>query len=370
MTSPVQLTSPSLGNFGLDLSQAGAGIAQGLQAEKARRREEAMSQALLDLNRMRANAALLQAQRGAKPFPITLQTEQGLRQALLDPDTNIARISQVEDEGQLGPAVRPEPRAIVQTQQGGQVGFGETPRYTPGSPVTPLGGPGPRLEAPKPLTVESPTGPVSGGLDPRTNVFRPATVGGQAGPSGQPAQPGPTGLVPGAPVQPRALQGEIEAGRGATQMSLANETLKRIEGSNLEVVNEVASNQAIRRATIRLPIVGEGLAGTVTVLTNQGLSPEAAEYLAALSAFMVNRVRAIAGATMTVNEMLIAMSEFVPDVNEISKPAAFAQKVLNRERIIETMIRSAGAGMQRFESMLPGEPQPPAPRRHDRFLRP
>jgi len=335
MTPPV-LPTPSLGNFATDVSGAAAGFIKGLQAEKERRRQAALEQALLQVKAM---AALKPDLRG-----VTINTPGGLRFGTqnLESGEVIPSPSNVE-------APNPNFYAVGQTPTGDltQYGIPKTPAV--GQPpqatqaVLPEGQQ-PRDIRPTPFVVEGPNGPMVVALNPRKGsyeVFR--------------SQEEDTGQ-PGAPLQPRAQQNEVEAGRGATQMALANETLKRIEGTDLSAVNEIANNQAIRRATIKLPLVGEGLAGTVQALQQAGLSSTAAEYLAALAAFMTNRVRGIAGATMTVNEMLLAMSEFVPDMGELSKPGAFQQKVLNRERIIESMMRGAGSGMQRFKSMAPGAP--------------
>lgn len=49
MTAPVRIPHVSSGNLLLDVSQAGASLAQGMQQESTRRREEAMRQAMLKL---------------------------------------------------------------------------------------------------------------------------------------------------------------------------------------------------------------------------------------------------------------------------------------------------------------------------------
>ena len=362
MTPPV-LPTPQLGNLATDISGAAAGFIKGLQNEKERRRQAALEQALLQVKSDAANQAhasdyqILQepGPRGLQYFRVNKITGQREPFTPADAPTRVFTSVGQDQQGNLTQVQSPS----VQLAGGGPPQATQV-QYPEGQQ--------PRDIRPTPFVVEDPNGggPMVVALNPRTKtwgVFRPegTPAGALAGaPEGAPGQP------PTPSLQPRAQQSEVEAGRGATQMSLANETLKRIEATDLGAVNEIANNQAIRRATIKLPLVGEGLAGTVQALQQAGLSSTAAEYLAALAAFMTNRVRGIAGATMTVNEMLLAMSEFVPDMGELSKPGAFEQKVLNRERIIESMMLGAGSGRQRFKSMIPGATPGP----YDDLIRP
>lgn len=105
MTAPVRLPHVSQGNLLTDVSQAAAALAGGLQAENIRRREEAMRAALLEVQRLNAEANMRRALQGERPFleqspfepdPITGKARAGAEHVLIDPATGQSTRTGVE----------------------------------------------------------------------------------------------------------------------------------------------------------------------------------------------------------------------------------------------------------------------------------
>lgn len=356
MTTPV-LPTVSLGNLATDISGAAAGFVKGLHAEQDRRRQQKMQEALLSLQALKAS----RPEAGDEQV-IQVPTPEGLKYARLNKITGRVEFVPAPGTapGQTGPGGLDNPGTPAPLQQfitTGQTPEGAltqlaTPRVQiPGQSATqvPLPpGQEPRDVRPSPIPVETPQGPQVMAVNPRRGTATPIT-----GPGGQ-------------PLIPRAQESEIVRAQAGIAMKLANGTMNDIEHkaisgdpASLQAVDEVINRLALQRATFRIPIVGEGLAGVVQSAEQLGLSPEGARYLASMAALISNAVPARAGKQMTINEMLLIMREFVPGVGELNKPEAWAQKIRNRNILVNTTIEAAGAGMERFSDM-PIPPESPS----------
>jgi len=356
MTTPV-LPTPSLGNLATDISGAAAGFIKGLHAEQDRRRQEAMQAALLQIQAMKA----MRPEAGDTQV-LTVPTPEGLKYAKYNKITN--RVEFVPAPGTApgtGPGGVDNPGTPAPLQQFITTGQNDagvlsqlaTPRVQlPGQTATnvPLPpGVEPRDVRPSPIPVETPTGPQVMAVNPRRGTATPIT-----GPGGQ-------------PLVPRAQESEVVRAQAGIAMKLANGTMDDIEQKAIagdpasrQAVDEVVNRLALQRATFRIPIVGEGLAGVIQSGEQLGLSPEGARYLASIAALISNAVPARAGKQMTINEMLLIMREFVPGVGELDKPEAWAQKIRNRKILVNSTLEAAGAGNVRFEDMPIPPPSPSA----------
>jgi hypothetical protein len=338
MTPPI-LPTPSLGNFAQDISGAAAGFVKGLQAEKERRRQAALEQALLNVRAMQATKP-----DASNVRIITKATPQGLKFARVNVLTG--------EELPIADIDAPLQQFIStgETPEGRLTQLG-TPRVAlPGGPsrateVELPPGQQPRDVRPSPFAVETPTGPQVMAIDPRRRTAEPII-----GPSG-------------APIIPRAQEGEVVRAQAGVAMQLANGTMDEIEQRMIrgdprarQAIDEVVHRLALQRATFRIPVVGEGLAGSIQTAEQLGLSEEGARYLAAFAAFISNAIPAKAGKQMTINEMLLIMREFVPGLGELDKPQALAQKIRNRKILVNTTMEAAGAGAERFRDLETPEP--------------
>src|SRR5574341_172232 len=298
MTIP-QIPAAARGNLALDISQAGASLAAGLQAEKARRREEAMADALMELRRMQAEAAI---RRGERPFLASEQLPTGKRQhVLISPSGDVTRpgIAAPGERPQVLPPLGPEGQLATLTPGG-------TPSFQ--------------------RTLISPSGEVT-----RPGVRAPTPTGVQY------------------LRRPRSF--EIKAAEFAVPMAISAEGMKELQSANPQILVEIANVAAREVASLRLPLVGEGLSGVVGAARQLGLSEPAAQYLAYMAAFISARIPSRAGLQQTISEMRNVMREFLPDIGE--PQSAWAIKARNMETAVETQLRAAGPALEQFRSMLP-----------------
>lgn len=348
MTPPV-LPTPSLGNFAQDISGAAAGFIQGLRGEQDRRRQRAMEEALLRIK------ALQVTKQEPSDFQILQEpTPEGLK---------YVRVNKLTGQREEISDINAPMQQFFTTGEtpGGDLTQLVTPRVQlPGgqqaTQVTLPPGQQPRDVRPSPFAVETPAGPQMAAIDPRKGTATPIL-----GPSGQ-------------PVVPRAQEGEIVRAQAGVAMQLANGTMDEIEQRALrgdrnafQAIDEVVNRLALQRATFRIPVIGEGLAGSIQAAEQLGLSEEGARYLASFAALISNAVPARAGKQMTINEMLLIMREFVPGLGELNKPSAWAQKIRNRKILVQTTMEAAGAGTARFSDLQIPEPDSIPPVINPRF---
>lgn len=326
MTIP-QIPAAARGNLALDISQAGASLAAGLQAEKARRREEAMADALMELRRMQAEAAI---RRGERPFLASEQLPTGKRQhVLISPSGDVTRpgIAAPGERPQVLPPLGPE---------------GQLATLTPGGEVRQLGVTA-RPERPFLTTEEIP---------PTTPGGTPSFQRTLISPSGEVTRPGVRAPTPtGVQYLRRPRSFEIKAAEFAVPMAISAEGMKELQSANPQILVEIANVAAREVASLRLPLVGEGLSGVVGAARQLGLSEPAAQYLAYMAAFISARIPSRAGLQQTISEMRNVMREFLPDIGE--PQSAWAIKARNMETAVETQLRAAGPALEQFRSMLP-----------------
>jgi hypothetical protein len=333
MTPPV-LPTPSLGNLATDISGAAAGFIKGLQAEKERRRQEALEQALLQVKAMQALKPELRG--------VTINTPEGLRFGTQNLDTG---------------TVTPSPSNVA-APNSNFFGVGQTPtgdltqysipRTTPvgqtpqAAPVTLPPGQQPRDVRPSPFAVETPTGPQIQAINPRTATSRTIT-----GPSGQ-------------PVQPRAQQFEVEKGQFAANMSRAAQGMERVYTNAPQAVDEAVQRLNFQGVLQSLPVIGAPAGEVAQRAIALGLSPEASEWLANFYTFMGFAVPELAGKQMTITEMRQQVAMFAPLVGE--PDSGRRVKLENIRFRVESAMRAAGPGMTRVgvpETPPAHTPQPP-----------
>lgn len=335
-----------LGNTALDLTTAAGQFVQGLKGEQERRRKAALEEALLNIKAM----DVMQPSAGDMQV-IQVPTPEGPR---------FGRINKLTGDVELTDTPAPESQyfTVTEDEQGG-LRLVATPRTArpdsthQAAPVQMPPGQQPRDISPAIMPIETPQGPAL------------ARVGRRTGPAELVQQPG------GGAVTPRATLGEVEKAQFGTAMKLADDVMTMVEQralsgdqEALQGIDQVINRLALQRATMRIPLLGEGLAGTVQAAEQLGLSPQGAQYLAAMASFISNQVPARAGKQMTINEMLLVMREFVPGIGELNKPEAWMQKIQNRKNAIGTTLEAAGAGALRFQDMqappMPSTPQTPS----------
>src|SRR3990172_10529848 len=147
MTAPVtQLPHLSLGNLATDLSTGGASLVKGLKEEQQRRREQAMSEALLQIGQQEANARMVAAQRpsyGSRMQFRQISTPEGLRYISIDPFSGESHLLEPDEQlaAKLGTnaLVPPESQFAIPTQSAatGLPTVALQPRYTPGAAARP-----------------------------------------------------------------------------------------------------------------------------------------------------------------------------------------------------------------------------------------
>lgn|SRR5574342_71246 len=353
---PVQLRSASLGNIGLDIAKAGTGLVQGLQQERARRREEAMADALLQLKRFEAESGRIGAQAsmqranmptyGTRPIKSVVQTPEGLRYAFTNPLTRETEITDLE---------APESQFVIPTQgPGGELTTAAISRYRPGSPATAVKlppGQSPRLEAPRIVVTEGgPQGPQISSVQPRTGTSQTVTA---------PGQPGQAPGTPGEPLQPRAQQFEVEKAQFAANMARAASGMEQVAMASPQAIDEVVKRQNLEAILRSLPVIGAPAGEIVRSGMAIGLSPQAANWLAQFYTFVGFAVPELAGKQMTITEMRQQTSMFVPLLGEPEEARAIKQG--NVRFRVQSAIRASGSGWSRIindptlQSSIPAE---------------
>ena len=336
---PVQVPSASRGNLALDISEAGANIAKGLQAERIRRREDAMAEAMLNLRRMQAQAALNQSQR-RRTRGVSLMTPEGPRLGLQDLDTNETELAR-DDMGNTVPV--PEGQYFQVTEdEGGNLRIVGTPRNVR------AGGPAPAQEVPLPpgqqprdispavVPVETPQGPGYARVPRRQGEATTITgAGGEA-------------------ITPRAQQFEVEKAQFAANMARAADGMSQVVDAKPEAVDEAIMRMNIQGVLASLPVVGSPAGEISQRAIAIGISPEAAQWLANFYTFVGFAVPEMAGKQMTITEMRQQVAMFAP----LSYEPEVARRI-KRENIqfrVDAAQRAAGPGAIRV-----GAPNPTAP---------
>lgn len=127
MTSPVRLPHLSQGNLLTDVSQAAASLAGGVEEERTKRREDAMREALLAVQRMNAQAALNRSLEPQRPFVIETPFSkiEGIDEAGRTPAGNeyalLSPTGQVQRTGTPVPPPKPPSPFVVVGETGAQV---------------------------------------------------------------------------------------------------------------------------------------------------------------------------------------------------------------------------------------------------------
>jgi hypothetical protein len=349
MTAPFTPLPPKPvgSNLLQDLSRAGGSFVGGLLAEKRARREEALAAAL-------AQARLLQAQQGPRPFHLVTPTATGMQHRLVSP---------TGQEVPLPPELQaaPESQYFFPTEdEAGRLSVGAASRYRPGVAATTVPmGPGmqPRSEAPIIGTTETPTGAVTVRTPRRGGQSEVVTAPG-GGPMMRPAQEGET----------RTARDAFEMIQGYKGMQQAAEA-----SPGKDVYDDVAKFWATQSIVEGVPLVGRTLQSVVQAAQNV-LSPEASQYFTSLIQFAAARAFSRGGATLTKNEIDYALSAHAPRISDPENVRQ--QKDVFTKGAIQGAIQRSGSAWQRF-SNLPdvegwgiGPAGPEAPGQFDKFLRP
>lgn len=348
MTMPM-LPNVSLGNTESEISSAVGSFAKGLQAERARQRDEALSTALVHLQMVKAMQPNYEH--------IVVQTPNGPRHAFTDKKTLQTTLT---DEAAADPQM-----AVPTEYDNGAWGLGMTPRNRQG-PVTPAqfpAGTNARGPAPIPVPQETPSGP-------RT-IMTPRTphASGQANPniqsSGRPVQPGqPTGHVPSVQGQPvagnahpqqpgivtRATEADERRARAALDMVQGKYEMRQAlesasQGRNPQemrqnaqnVYDEVARYLASGQVGDNIPIVGH-LIDEIVNQSQSALSPAAARYFSGFMHGAAARAFSNGGTALTRQEIEYSLASLAP------KPFEDSSTTQMRDRLWNGVIAGATAG--------------------------
>ena len=314
MTSPFpQLPNVELGNTATDISSAVNSFAKGLQAERTRRREEAMQAAMLQLK--------MQEFSHPNPIHATEMGEGGPRSIYRNPRD----MSIVSDE----PAPNPNYYAPTNTGPNMTPSISGVGRYSPlGTPATnvplPPGTVG-RDVPPVSTPTEGPTGPGISRIAPRTGVATPVVDAG------------------GQPLSPRAQQFEVEKAQFASNMSRAAHGMSQASPQAVENVVARLNDQAILSA---LPVVGSTAGEVARAGIGIGLTPEEAKWLANFYTWIGFAVPELAGKQMTITEMQQQKAMFLPLWSEPEE--AREVKRQNVRFRVQSSIRASGTGWTRL----------------------
>lgn len=312
MTNPLgQMPSVQFGNVASDIGSAVSSFAKGLQDERARRREEAMTNALRALQMQRAMQPM-------RPFQERIQGPNGLEYAYADP-MNPANVLHTGREA-------PNPNFIspYEDDQGNLV-MGSTPRYGNNPQTTVV--PNPSGIQPKdvpaiPQTTETPQGPQNVLVQPRSGVVRQPTLPGQ---NGQPGQP----LVPKADEQDeKRAQRAFEMVHGDYEMREANKI-------DPQAYDDAARFAATIDVGSGVPIFG-GLLEKFISQTQGNLSPAAQRYYNGLMQMAASVAFSNGGATLTQNEIRYALSSLAPKPMEDPTATAGRSRLLHGRVMVMT----------------------------------
>src|SRR5258706_7491535 len=315
MTAPAfpQLPNVQLGNTASDISSAVSSFAKGLQEERTKRRQEAMSEALMNLK----------MQEFLHPHPIH-DIEMGQN----GPENVWTNQNTMQE---VGRSHAPNPMFYPPTN----TGPGMTPsisgvgRYPPpGTQATnvplPQGTVG-RDIPPTPTPVEGPTGPSVSLIHPRTGAATPVAGAG------------------GGAITPRAQQFEVEKGQFASNMARAAHGMSQASPQDVENVVSRLNSQAVLGA---LPVIGAPASEIVRSGMAVGLTPEQAKCLANFYTFVGFAVPEMAGKQMTATEMRQQTAMFAPLWNEPEE--AREVKRGNVRFRVQSSIRASGSGWSRL----------------------
>lgn len=349
MTMPM-MPNVSLGNTASDISSAVGSFAKGLQAERTRQRDEALSSALVHLQMMKAMQPDFEH--------IVVQTPNGPRHAYTDKRTLQTRVTEE-------PAADPQMPIMTQDMNGAW-GLSMTSRNRPGAPVTPVQFPQgyeARGPAPVPVPQETPSGPRTV-MTPRTpHASGAANPNIQSG--GRPVQPGqPTGHVPPVTGQPVAGNAQPQAPGVATRATEADERRARAafdmvqgkyemrqalesasQGANPQEMRQNAQNaydEAARYISTLdvgqgIPVVGN-LINEIIGQSQSVLSPAAARYFSGFMHGAAARAFSNGGTALTKQEIHYSLQSLSP------KPFEDSSTTQMRDRLWSGVIVGATAG--------------------------
>lgn len=314
MTGPFpQLPSIEQGNLASDIGSAVSTFAKGLQEERARRRDDAMKQAMLMLK--------MKEFQNPKPMHIVASTPEGLKHAFTNPRDLSTQITDI---------AAPENQYFFPTEDdSGALGMAGVPRQRPvGSvpaqqvPMQP--GQQPRDVAPAIQAVETPQG---------QQVYRVPRREGAASPV-----PGPGGSV----LAPKAAETDLRRARDAFEMIQSKYEMGRAIQQNPRAYDEVAKYMATLDIGEGVPLTGD-LLKAITNNAQSVLSPAAAQYFSSFMNFAQARAFSRGGATLTRNEIDYALGSLAP------RPFEDPQTTAMRERLIHGIISGAIAGNQAWQ---------------------
>lgn len=329
MTAPFPtLPSISLGNTPLDLSRAAASFISGQREERAQRREEAMKNALMQLQAMRI--------RPQRPFSTVSVVDGKLVHALMDPETGETTIAS-------GPGVEaPTSQLPINTlDQYGNPAVGLFPRYVPPasggemSAVNPPSGQTIRPPPPRILTTETPGG--------TPEYHRVPVYGGESAGAG-----GGAGAVGGGIGAPKAQDMEVRRARDAFQMIQSNSEMENIVKYAPNAAQEAANYISTLQVGEGIPVIGGFIESTIQQAQN-ALSPEAAQYFRAFMNLAAAQAFSRGGATLTKNEINYSLASLAP------RPFSAGTTEAMRKRLIRGTIGSnvisAGTAWLRYREL-------------------
>jgi len=339
MTTPgfPQLPNVELGNTASDFSSAVSSFAKGLQEERTRRRQEAMSNALMNLK--------MQEFLHPRPMHELQLGPEGPMNVDINPTTLETMRSSPAPDSQMP--------IMTQDADTGAWNLGMTSRTNPSAPVRPVqmpAGQEARGPAPIPVIQETPAGPRTV-MTPRTPH---ATVPAGQQPLQQPSvpnqhqsiqpQPTPTG------IPTRASEADEQRARGAFDMVQGRyemrEALKAAgQGRNPQEMQQNAQRTYDEAARYISSLqIGEGipvLGNVINAIISQGqsvLSPAAARYFSAFMHSAAAKAFSQGGKTLTKNEIDYSLMSMSP------KPFEDEATSQMRDRLWNGVISGATAG--------------------------
>lgn len=297
MTTPAipQLPNVSLGNTATDISSAVSSFAKGLQAERIRRREEAMKEALLSLQMMRLNQPDWQR--------VVEKTPTGLEHTFVDPMSGRTQ--------RTGLAAN-DPQYFYATQGGTLAGVGRSGINPPAVAGGPAQDPNlaPRDVAPMVVTAETEQGPVQTRVPRRGGAATPVL-----GPTGQ-------------PVMAPAQEPDERRARDAFEMVQAKFETSRPLVANPRAYQEAANYLASLGVADKVPVVG-GVIKSLIQASQSALSPEASAYFSAFMHLAAARAFSRGGATLTQNEIDYSLLSLRPAPGESGDVSAMRDRLFN-----------------------------------------
>lgn len=319
MTSPFpQLPNVELGNTATDIGSAVSSFAKGLQAERARRREEALANAMMQMQMMKLNQPDYRH--------IVSQTPEGPRHAFTDMKTLLTNVT---DQAAA------DPQMMLPTQDAnGSWNLSLAPRNDPNrAPQAPNLPPNQYPRQPAPIVVpgvETSQGPRTmavgrtpnpAGSQPQPQQGLPSQAPVQAGlpQRQQPVQgqqpQGTVQQIPSGGLPTRATEGDEQRARGAFDMLQGRYEMKQAladAGQNAQNVYDEASRYiAALDIGKEIPLIGGALEAFIGS-TQSALSPPAARYYVAFMHAAANKVFSQGGKTLTKMELNTSLVSLAP----------------------------------------------------------